>query len=93
MLAGLKNSMKKIWTQSPEINKGGRMHKLNFVLFVLLIALICVVYVDINAKYSDLYAQLQAESSERKQNESAIDKDLRLLKTDTDILLYSYKEE
>ena len=69
------------------------MHKLNFVLFILIIALICVVYVDITTKYNDLYAQLQVESSERKQNESAIDKDLRLLKTDTDILLHSYEEE
>lgn len=84
--------MKVIWTQSPEINKGGRMNKLNFILFVLLIALICIVYVDMSAKYNDLYTLLQIESTERKQNESAIDKDLRLLKTDTDILLHNYEE-
>ena len=45
-----------------------------------------------NTKYKDLYAQLQTEQNERKQNESAIDKDLRLLKTDTDILMHGYKE-
>lgn len=68
------------------------MNKLNFILFVLLIALICIVYVDVSTKYNDLYTLLQIESTERKQNESAIDKDLRLLKTDTDILLHSYEE-
>ncbi len=68
------------------------MDKLNVVLFVLLIALVGAVYVDMNTKYKDLYAQLQAEQNERKQNESAIDKDLRLLKTDTDILMQGYKE-
>ena len=68
------------------------MDKLNIVLFVLLITLVCAVYVDMNAKYKDLYAQLQTEQNERKQNESAIDKDLRLLKTDTDILMHGYKE-
>ena len=68
------------------------MNKLNVVLFVLLIALICTVYVDMNTKYDNLHAQLQTEQNERKQNESAIDKDLRLLKTDTDILMHGYKE-
>ena len=68
------------------------MNKLITVLFILLIALICAVYVDMNTKYNDLHAQLQTESTERKQNESAIDKDLRLLKTDTDIL-FNYKEQ
>ena len=68
------------------------MDKLNIVLFVLLITLVCAVYVDMNTKYKDLYAQLQIEQNERKQNESAIDKDLRLLKTDTDILIHGYKE-
>lgn len=68
------------------------MNKLNVVLFVLLITLICAVYVDMNTKYNDLHIQLQAEKYERKQNESAIDKDLRLLKTDTDILMHGYKE-
>lgn len=68
------------------------MNKLITVLFILLIALICAVYVDMNTKYNDLCTQLQMESIERKQNESAIDKDLRLLKTDTDILMHSYEE-
>ena len=68
------------------------MNKLNVVLFVLLITLVCAVYVDMNTKYKDLYTQLQTEKNERKQNESAIDKDLRLLKTDTDILMHGYKE-
>ena len=68
------------------------MNKLNIVLFVLLITLVCAVYVDMNTKYNDLHTQLQAEKYERKQNESAIDKDLRLLKTDTDILMHGYKE-
>lgn len=68
------------------------MTKLITVLFILLIALICAVYVDMNTKYNDLCTQLQTESTERKQNESAIDKDLRLLKTDTDIL-FNYKEQ
>ncbi len=72
--------------------KGGSMNKLITVLFILLIALICAVYVDMNTKYNDLCTQLQMESIERKQNESAIDKDLRLLKTDTDILMHSYEE-
>ena len=68
------------------------MNRLNFLLFVLLIALVCVVYIDMNTKYSDLYTQLQTINTERKQNESAIEKDLRLLRTDTDILLYGYEE-
>lgn len=68
------------------------MNRLNFILFVLLIALVCIVYIDMNTKYSDLYTQLQAENTERKQNETAIEKDLRLLRTDTDILLYGYEE-
>lgn len=68
------------------------MDKLNVILFVLLITLVCAVYVDMNTKYKDLHAQLQTEQNERKQNESAIDKDLRLLKTDTDILMHGYKE-
>lgn len=68
------------------------MNKLITVLFILLIALICAVYVDMNTKYNDLCTRLQIESTERKQNESAIDKDLRLLKTDTDIL-FNYKEQ
>lgn len=68
------------------------MNKLNVVLFVLLIILVGAVYVDINTKYKDLHTQLQTEQNERKQNESAIDKDLRLLKTDTDILMHGYKE-
>ena len=68
------------------------MNRLNFLLFVLLIALVCVVYIDMNTKYSDLYTQLQTVNTERKQNESAIEKDLRLLRTDTDILLYGYEE-
>lgn len=68
------------------------MNRLNFILFVLLIALVCVVYTDMNTKYNDLYIQLQTESIKRKQNESAIEKDLRLLRTDTDILLYGYEE-
>lgn len=68
------------------------MNKLITILFILLIALICAVYVDMNTKYNDLCARLQIESTERKQNESAVDKDLRLLKTDTDIL-FNYKEQ
>lgn len=68
------------------------MNRLNFILFVLLIALVCVVYIDMNTKYNNLYIQLQTESIKRKQNESAIEKDLRLLRTDTDILLYGYEE-
>lgn len=68
------------------------MNRLNFILFVLLIALVCIVYIDMNTKYSDLYTQLQTINTERKQNESAIEKDLRLLRTDTDILLYGYEE-
>lgn len=68
------------------------MNRLNFILFVLLIALVCIVYIDMNTKYNDLYTQLQAVNTERKQNESAIEKDLRLLRTDTDILLYGYEE-
>lgn len=68
------------------------MNRLNFILFILLIALVCIVYIDMDIKYNDLCTQLQAESIERKQNESAIEKDLRLLRTDTDILLYGYKE-
>lgn len=68
------------------------MNRLNFILFVLLIALVCIVYIDMNTKYSDLYTQLQTVNTERKQNESAIEKDLRLLRTDTDILLYGYEE-
>lgn len=68
------------------------MNRLNFILFVLLIALVCVVYIDMNTKYNDLYTQLQTVNTERKQNESAIEKDLRLLRTDTDILLYGYEE-
>lgn len=68
------------------------MNRLNFLLFVLLIALVCIVYIDMNTKYNDLYTQLQTVNTERKQNESAIEKDLRLLRTDTDILLYGYEE-
>lgn len=68
------------------------MNRLNFILFVLLIALVCIVYIDMNTKYNDLYTQLQTVNTERKQNESAIEKDLRLLRTDTDILLYGYEE-
>lgn len=85
--------MKTSWTQSSKSRWGGSMNKLNIVLFVLLITLVCAVYVDMNTKYKDLCTQLQTEQNERKQNESAIDKDLRLLKTDTDILLHGYKEE
>lgn len=69
------------------------MNRLNFILFVLLIALVCIVYIDMNTKYNDLYIQLQTINTERKQNESAIEKDLRLLRTDTDILLYGYEEQ
>lgn len=83
--------MRMNWTQT-SVLKGGSMDKLNVILFVLLITLVSAVYVDMNTKYKDLYAQLQTEQNERKQNESAIDKDLRLLKTDTDILMHGYKE-
>lgn len=68
------------------------MNKLNVILFVLLIALVAAVYVDMNTKYNDLCTQLQVEKNERQQDNSAIEKDLRLLKTDTDILMYGYEE-
>lgn len=69
------------------------MYKLNVVLFILLIALVAAVYIDMNTEYNDLCTQLQVEKNERQQNDSAIEKDLRLLKTDTDILMHGYEEE
>lgn len=73
--------MKKIWTS---------------LIFILLVAWNMYLTSEITNIYAELkevYAHLATEIKTRKQNESAIDKDLRLLKTDTDILLYSYEEE
>lgn len=47
---------------------------------------------NVYTELKDVYAYLATEIKTRKQNESAIEKDLRLLRTDTDILLHGYKE-
>lgn len=73
--------MKKIWT--------------NLVLILLVAWNIYLTseITNVYAEIKELYTHLLTEIKTRKQNESAIDKDLRLLKTDTDILLHSYEEE
>lgn len=72
--------MKKIWTS---------------LVLILLVAWNTYLTSEISNLYTEiaeLYVHLLTEMKTRQQNESAIDKDLRLLKTDTDILLHSYEE-
>lgn len=75
--------MKKIW--------------ISFAL-VLLLLVAWNVYLtseltNVYTEIKELYIHLLTEMNTRQQNDSAIEKDLRLLRTDTDILLYGYEEQ
>lgn len=48
---------------------------------------------NVYTEIKELYIHLLTEMNTRQQNDSAIEKDLRLLRTDTDILLYGYEEQ
>ena len=80
-MTGARNSMKKIWTS---------------LVLILLVAWNVYLTTEIANLYTEikeLYIHLLTEINTREQNESAIEKDLRLLKTDTDILMRGYEEE
>lgn len=93
MMAGLENSMKNLMMMKSNHSWGGRMKQFYFICLVLILACLVVVCADYRYKCNELHAQIQIERSLREKQIEDIEKDVRLLKTDVQILQYGYEEE
>lgn len=71
---------------------GGRMKSLYILCLALILACLVVVYADYRYKCNDLYTQLQVERALREKQVEDIKKDVRLIKTDVQILQHGYEE-